>query len=348
MEFQVNSAILSSALKAVTQYMGKTLMAGSVHFRAQDGAVRLSATDFMTSAVYKMDVEGVTDGEVLLPKIVADMAAKLPAGDVHVKSDGERTVFDYGSGRFESQQMDAAAFPVIEIPADTAEVSGAVFAEMARRTLFAADAKIDGPLGSVRIEHGDTLKFICTDSHRLAVSETAVKPAQYAVTVPITPVKNIARMAKDSVKIGVAAAKIAFTCGPLTVMSRLIDAKYPDWQRVLPKESTTTVIVDAGQLSEAVSRAYLLTNEHTCMRLRVAAGEIAITAIDEKGKVRETIPVEMTGADIEIAVNARYVLDALDAAAADTVRMEMSGKFSPILFRTDASEDWSLALPLRV
>jgi len=156
---------------------------------------------------------------------------------------------------------------------------------------------------------------------------------------------------KVEVIISKARNQIFFRAGASELTSRLIDGKYPNYSQVIPSKSSTTVKVSTSELMQTVRAVSLFARDSAnVIRLKAQSGALTLSATtNEVGDSKAEINAEVDGAEIQIAFNARYVLDALGVIGEDEVELMFDGPLSPGLMRPPGKEHYLyVIMPVRV
>jgi DNA polymerase-3 subunit beta len=169
--------------------------------------------------------------------------------------------------------------------------------------------------------------WTATDGHRLATTSTPGEwpSASGEVILPRVFVDEVARQAKRSgaiVSADPSLVKAAFDT--VTVISRLIEGKYPNYRQVIPKDHTLKAWVDRNAAMDVLKRASKLSMKNHAVKITLH-GEFIVEAGSENGSAREALAVDYDGPEIVMGVNAKYLIDALGAFDADRVALRFSG-----------------------
>ena len=183
-------------------------------------------------------------------------------------------------------------------------------------------------LNGMSLETSDHLiRSVATDGHRLAMSVVdytdEVLPSKQVI-IPRKGVMEISRLIDDSntkVKVRLGANHISMLSNSFVFTSTLVDGRFPDYNRVVPKETNKGLIVYRDIIKGALSRAMILTNEKfKGVRLSLSPGELKITADNpEQEHAEEVIDIEYEGDNLEIGFNVAYLIDVLNAIETDMV-----------------------------
>ncbi|MCY1515123.1 Beta sliding clamp [compost metagenome] len=201
------------------------------------------------------------------------------------------------------------------------------------------------------------LRAVATDGHRLALCalEAGIEQTErHQVIVPRKGILEMARLLTDqdgSVSIVLGQHHIRATTGEFTFTSKLVDGKFPDYERVLPRGGDKLVVGDRQALREAFSRTAILSNEkYRGIRLQLSAGLLKIQANNpEQEEAEEEVVVDYNGGSLEIGFNVSYLLDVLGVMGTDQVRLTMSdSNSSALLQEADNDESAYVVMPMRL
>jgi DNA polymerase-3 subunit beta len=201
------------------------------------------------------------------------------------------------------------------------------------------------------------LRAVATDGHRLAMCamEAAIEHTEkHQVIVPRKGILELARLLTEQdgeVSIVLGANHIRATTGEFTFTSKLVDGKFPDYERVLPRGGDKLVIGDRQALREAFSRTAILSNEkYRGIRLQLASGLLKIQANNpEQEEAEEEVVVDYNGGSLEIGFNVSYLLDVLGVMTTEQVRLILSDANSSALVQEAGNDDSSyVVMPMRL
>ncbi|HZG14961.1 MAG TPA: DNA polymerase III subunit beta [Candidatus Bathyarchaeia archaeon] len=376
MQVSVQREKLSSAVshvsKAVSSRTTIPILTG-IKIKADEEGLTLTASDSDVSIEVLIPLEeaeewGVTVHQpgsvVLTARIFSEIVRKLPGNEIHMQVD-DRLVTHIRSGQaeFTINGMNADEFPqlpqleeekVFSVPSDLLKA-------MIRQTGFAVSTSEMRPIltGIMwTLEKGE-LKFVATDSHRLASRTAMVECMEelsfHNVVVPGKSCNELVKILDDDqtlVDIVVAANQILVKSNHILFYSRLLEGTYPDTTRIIPQSNKTEIVVNTKDFLQSIERASLLSREGKTNVVRLATlpdGNVEITSnAPEIGRVTETVkPSSMGGEDLKISFNAKYMMDALRSIDSAEIRTSFSGPMSPFVMRP-TDHDWMLHLILPV
>jgi DNA polymerase-3 subunit beta len=201
-------------------------------------------------------------------------------------------------------------------------------------------------LNGLLLELGDgRLRAVATDGHRLALSDANGEfgdGANHQVIVPRKGVLELQRLlepAEDTASVEIGSNHIRVALDGLRFTSKLIDGRFPDYERVIPPEGDKAVVADRLLLREALSRASILSNEkYRGIRLQLLDGRLRIQAHNpEQEEAEEEVEIGYHGDELEIGFNVSYLLDALAAVPGDEVKIGLSDPNSSCLIEAPES-----------
>ncbi len=366
MELKIERELL---LKPLQQVIGvverrQTLpILGNVLLKTTNNQLSITATDLEIEMVSQIAIENSNVAETTLPaRKFVDICKALPNdASLTIKVDSERATIRSGKSRFVLSTLPATEFPNID-SFDSLfefEMSQSQLKKLIDQTHFAmAQQDVRYYLNGLLFEFSDNLiRVVATDGHRLALcdQETATGvPELQQVIIPRKAVMELSRLLENSdetVKIELGSNHIRLSTGQLSFITKLIDGRFPDYQRVVPQGGDKIVIVNRSLIHQALSRASILSNEkYRSVRFTLSSGSLQVMANNpEQEEAEEIITVDYDGPSIEIGFNASYVLEALNALNDENVQLELTDQNSCCLIRSpDSEESRYVVMPMRL
>jgi len=287
----------------------------------------------------------------LQARTLNEITSQLPDGDVTVKTlEGHGVMVSQGASEYRLQTLDAADFP--EPPdfggEDDLRIKMGVLKSAVDSVLYAVSTDFHRQIltGVLFTYNGSTLTLVATDTHRLAVrrleqpgigtSVNAVVAEKALKAIKALPVDD-----ETEVEIQFGSGRLGVEASGAKVVSQLLAGAYPNWERVVPSESTRCWKVEADQLQQKVKRAMILAKDNANrLRFKGEGDQIVIAArSEERGEAKEEVPMIPRNGDVEIAFNGRYVQDFLDAIDGPGVQVDMTESSRPAVFRPADDED---------
>ncbi|MDZ7734980.1 MAG: DNA polymerase III subunit beta [Gammaproteobacteria bacterium] len=329
-----------------------------------EGQLSLTATDMEVELVVRLALEGGAAGETTLPaRKLLDICRTLPdAAELNFDIEGDRAKLKSGRSRFTLASLPAQEFPATEVTEFSAQfsISQGVLRQLLEDTQFAmAQQDVRYYLNGLLLELSpDNLRTVATDGHRLAMSEASVgtgveTPVQ--IIIPRKGVQELLRLLESSdeeITLQVSSNHIRIDTGRIQFTSKLIDGRFPDYQRVIPAPSSNILVTDRDMLRQSLTRASILSNEkYRGIRLVLQEGMLrALAHNPEQEEAEEEIEVEYSGDEIEIGFNVSYLLDALGAIRTKRVQAVFADASSSCLILPDGDSQNSkyVVMPMRL
>ena len=310
----------------------------------EDKTLSLTGTDLEVELIGRVELEAAgVDGEVTVPaRKLVDICKSLPEGsNIEFSLEAGKATVKAGRSRFTLSTLPAADFPAVEGGAGSVALSldQSLVKQLIDSTAFAmAQQDVRYYLNGLYLEiMGGRLRVVATDGHRLALATgpALVEAADTGVIIPRKGVLELSRLLDGSVplELAIGTNHIRATNEQFTFTSKLVDGKFPDYERVIPKNADKSVIGERGELKQAFTRTAILSNEkYRGVRLKLSDNNLDITANNpEQEQAEEVVGVQYTGAELEIGFNVSYLLDVLSVLERPQVRLSLSDEASSAL-----------------
>ncbi|MEJ2513891.1 MAG: DNA polymerase III subunit beta [Gammaproteobacteria bacterium] len=329
---------------------------------ASDKGVAITATDLEVELVATAEVAVEKTGEITLPgRKLLDICRALPEGqDLTLGQSGDKVTVKSGRSRFTLSTLPAAEFPTVEDirAAQSLALPQSQLGRLLEKTHFAmANQDVRYYLNGLLLDvAGPRIRCVATDGHRLALCECTVDSADATPQQVILPRKGVLELQRliggdGECTVSVGTNHLRVEVDGIRFTSKLIDGRFPDYERVIPKEIDTPMLADRQLLIEGLSRARILANEkYKGVRLEVKDGNLVVQAHNpEQEEAEEEIEVEYSGDDLEIGFNAEYLIAALRALESDEVRLEFKDSSSSCLIQDKEKRDCKyVVMPMRL
>ena len=310
----------------------------------EDKTLSLTGTDLEVELIGRVELDAAgVDGEVTVPaRKLVDICKSLPEGStIEFSLEAGKATVKAGRSRFTLSTLPAADFPAVEGGAGSVALSldQSLVKQLIDSTAFAmAQQDVRYYLNGLFLEiMGGRLRVVATDGHRLALATgpALVEAADTGVIIPRKGVLELSRLLDGSVplELAIGTNHIRATNEQFTFTSKLVDGKFPDYERVIPKNADKSVIGERGELKQAFTRTAILSNEkYRGVRLKLSGNNLDITANNpEQEQAEEVVGVQYTGAELEIGFNVSYLLDVLSVLEQPQVRLSLSDEASSAL-----------------
>ncbi len=365
MKFSASREVILKPLHAVIGVVERRQtmpILSNVLLAAGDDSLTVTATDLEVELLAATEVSVDSTGEITVPgRKLHDICRALPdEARLEVNLSGDRLTVKAGRSRFTLSTLRAADFPVVDEIAtqQTLKLDRQKLHRLLAQTQFSmAQQDVRYYLNGLLLEtDGQTLRAVATDGHRLALSELEMAaPAQRneQIIVPRKGVLELQRLldGEGEVELTLGANHIQAQIGSIRFTSKLIDGKFPDYERVLPGEPQNIVMADRNLLRQALQRAAILSNEkYRGVRLALGENNVTIQANNpEQEEAEESLEVEYNGETMEIGFNVTYLLDALSAVDEEQVQVGLGDTNSSCLIRAPGGEDSKfVVMPMRL
>ncbi|MGV9562129.1 DNA polymerase III subunit beta [Streptomyces sp. NPDC003480] len=345
MEFRVDRGALAEAVG----WAGRVLpartpvpMLGGLLLEATAGRLTVSAFDFETAARIGTEAETAADGQVLvLGRRLLDICRVLPDGPVSCGLEGTRFTVEAGGTRFGLSTLPREEYPPLPVsPEPCGSVDAAAFATAVSQVAVAAGRDDTLPaLTGVRLRlDGDTMTLAAPDRYRYAVRRLGWKPkaaASGGTAEALLPARRLLDVARSlartgRVRIGLAPSgggPIGFEGGGMRAAVRPLEGRLPGYGSLFDVTGAAVAEVECGALAEAVRRVAVVAEANSPVRLdSTAGGSVLLRAGYGDDIAAQRLPAELHGAaEMSVAFNPGYLLDALASFASPRVRMELLG-----------------------
>ena len=306
---------------------------------------------------------GDGDGAVTVgARKLQEILRSLPdTAEISLLLEDKRLQVRAGKSRFSLQTLPADDFPRMTLTeGDTRsfQISQKDFRQLIGKTQYSMAAQdvryyLNGLLLLV---DGKELRAVATDGHRLAYASVAIDtelPRQELI-LPRKTVLELNRLLVDSdepLNITLASNQVRFAFGSVVLVSKLIDGKFPDYERVVPASLRNHMTVSRQTLMQAMQRAAILTNEKfRGIRVVLADNSLKLIAANaEQEEAQEEIEVNYTGEPIDVGFNVGYLLDVLNNVHTDEVQWSFNDANSSALVTVPGNERFKyVIMPMRI
>ena len=302
-------------------------------FNITPNTLSVTASDMEVELVVDVEVKLEQTTKLTLPaRKLLDICRALPENStLEFDIQNEKAKIKSGKSRFTLATLPAQEYPVIDITDETVDFSlgHEKFSNLLANTQFAmAQQDVRYYLNGLLLEVAEkTIKAVATDGHRLAFDETDIKKSSEETRQIIVPRKGVTELirllqtSQDDANIRISKNHIQITSGNLSFTSKLIDGKFPDYQRVIPEISETVVTANREDLKNSLARASILSNEkYRGVKVGFSKDSLRILAHNpEKEEAEEEVSVVYQGEEMEIGFNVSYLIDALSAIKTEKV-----------------------------
>ena len=353
MKFECEKSMLASAIegvsRAITNRAAIPVLEG-IYMKAEGFNLTLTGYDMEMGITTTIECNVLVPGETVLDaKLLGSMVSRMPAGNVRIELNDEgQAKISGGVAEFEIPALNASDYPSLPVTGadNTMTMKCGVIREMIEKTIYAVsqDDKKPAHTGELFVIEPGSLTVVALDGYRLAIIQRDVECTRdIRIIIPSKTLQELLKImggADEDVKIDANRRYVVFTTNGYTIMSRLIEGDFLNYESVIPKDKKTRITVDCKTFIDTIERASLIITERlkNPLRCQTPLGKV----------VDEFAPVEMTGDPVEIGFNNRYLLDALRYSKCEKMVLEINGPLSPVKILPENGKDFIyLVLPVR-
>ena len=367
MQFAINRETLLRPLQLVSGSLGgrPTLpILSNVLLDVSEQRLSMTGSDLEVEMIGRVMLDGpVTPGRTTVPaRKLLDICRGLPdSADITFLLEGERLILRSGRSRFSLSTLPANEFPNIEDWESLLEfdISQLELKRLIESTLFSmASQDVRYYLNGMFFEaSGRTLRTVATDGHRLATCCREVVEQELPEQQLILPRKGVLELVRllenddKPIRLQMGRNNLRAVSEGFVFTSKLVDGRFPDYRRVMPRNTDKTVLADREGLRQAFARAAILSNDKLRgVRLNLQPDLLRITANNpEQEEAEELLDVAYTGPELEIGFNVSYVLDVLNTLKCEQIKISLTDAGSSALLE-DAASDAALyvVMPMRL
>ncbi|WP_068547036.1 DNA polymerase III subunit beta [Thalassotalea crassostreae] len=337
---------------------------GNVLLDVSGQSLTMIATDLELEMVSNTEVNNQgPDGKVTVPaRKLLDICKSMPDDSViEFEQDGESISIKCGRSRYSLATLPATDFPNIEQWQGDVEftLKKSQLLRLIESTHFSmANQDVRYYLNGMSIEtENNEIRSVATDGHRLAIckigNEKLTLPARQVI-VPRKGILEIIRLldpVDEDIQIFLGSNHIRIIDSNFSFTSKLVDGRFPDYRRVLPRNGDKVLSINKEELRQVLSRASILSNEKfKGVRLNFETNELKITANNpEQEQAEEYLEIEYPFDSLEIGFNVSYIIDVLGAIKDDKVKFTLSDANSSVVIEGhDSGEAIYVIMPMRL
>jgi DNA polymerase-3 subunit beta len=323
----------------------------------------MTATDLEVELTTHTTVEADSEGEFTLPaRKLLDIIKALPdQAIVTLEVDGSKAVLKSGRGRYTLGMLPAQDYPSIDPvkASETLTLPVGVVKRLIEKTHFAmAQQDVRYYLNGLLVEiRANRVRTVATDGHRLALCDADFdvdSSIDQQVILPRKAVIELGRLLDDSEELAnfeISNSHLRVTLADSSFTSKLIDGRFPDYERVMPNGTTSIMAADKATLKQALARTAILSNEkYRGIRFRLSEGLLHLQAHNpEQDEAEEEVEVGYSGPEMTIGFNVGYLLDVLGILDGDDVEIAViDSNSSCLITQKGSTESRYVVMPMRL
>ena len=325
------------------------------------GKLLVAATDLNVSLSAELKSTNAAEGGITVnAKSLHDIVVALPGDELTIKrAENSWAEIKAGKVNYRVVGMPDRDFPKVpdHREAPFADVEASVLREMIDRTLFSVcNDETRFHLNGVLFEsNGTQARMVSTDGHRLSKVERALPGGPQLTAGVIIPKKGLLEIKRvldgaTSCKLAIKTPYVFLQADDLVLAVKLIDAQFPPYEQVVPKEHRRSLVIDRHLLIDALKRAQLMSSETRGVKLAMDAGRLTVASDNpDVGEVREELEADFSGEPVAIGFNPKYVIELLSQMQSDQVGLELGGELDPGLFKPLGADQYlGVVMPMRI
>lgn len=359
------NALLSSlsAVVGVVERRHTLPILSNLLLEKKGNKLTLLATDLELQISTQQDVEAGEDFAITIgARKLFDIVRALPdSAKVKLDSKDSQVVVSAGKSRFTLQTLPAADFPRVETGAGLGAVISLPQKTLKRLLQLVQFAMASQDIryylnGMLLVLEGKQLRVVATDGHRLSYAETELENEAEAREV-IIPRKTVVELSKllgdvdDPVELRIGANQVTITLPETELVTKVVDGKFPDYQRVIPVNQPRHLKANRQNVMQALQRAAILSNEKfRGVRLVMSDNTLGIVCNNnEQEEAADEIEVSYDGEPLDVGFNVTYLLDGLGAVGSEEIILSLADANSSMLLTSEGEVGFKyVVMPMRI
>lgn len=369
MKFKCKKERLTQALNYVSKNVAqKTTMPilEGVLIETLDKKIKLTTNDLEIGTEYLLDCIIESSGSTVIDlKTFNEIIRKIESEEIEFILENNIFIIKSESGIFKLQTMNHEEYtrlPVFNVEQEI-EISQKKFKEMVRKTVFATSADNNRPVytGSLIVVENNILTVVAIDGFRMAVEKhfiekdtndfRAIIPAKALTEI----IKTMSDNEEDNIKIGVNKNQALFKMGECTVVTRIIQGEYINYNNIIPAEYETKVIISKKNILETLERVSIFAKEisekdkKVPVKIKIDVDNLEISCISVTGDAKEKVNAEVEGKQNEIGFNPRYLIEAFKVIEDEKIILEFSSSIAPLIIKPLTGNEYIyMVLPVKL
>lgn len=340
---------------------------GNVLIEADEGYLTITATDSEIEMQARVVMDTEQTGSTTVPaRKLFDICKNLPdSALINFSHSGDKVQFKSGRSRFTLATLPANEFPKVDALKLPQKVTIGVEAlhQCIRNTAFSmAQQDVRFYLNGLLLEIGsERLSCVATDGHRLAYAQCSTDAEPDTPVRAIIPRKSVSELQRllsgtdpdNLVELFITAQHLQIQVGGVRISTKLIDGRFPDYNRVIPIDGNKELVIDCQSLKQCLTRVSVLSNEkYRGVRVALETGLLTISSNNpDQEEAVDELEVEYSGESTEIGFNVTYLLDVLNTLDTEQARLIVKdGNSSALIIpqQTDNTDSKYVVMPMRL
>ncbi len=337
-------------LQGIVEKRNTMPILANILVRVSGDQVEMTGTDLEVGVKTHFQATVEEPGAVTVSgKKMFEIVKSLPDGQTIVFEENDDLMMEISSGKSEFKVLCLPKEDFPQVPEGTfgkkIRLKGDIFREMIDRVYFAIAQEQRYYLnGALLILKNGAMEMVSTDGHRLAYASAFDENLQVGEEVRVIVAKKslgeLRKMSEEVLEFDDDENNLFFRAGHRTLISRIIESKFPNFDAVIPKDNPYVLQVPKEEFSRAIRRVSLLSTERSRgIKFSIAKGNLKLFSSNpEIGEARDDVEVEYEGKEIEVGFNSQYLLDFLMSVNIETIRMELKDENSAAILKPELEE----------
>lgn len=377
MKFSCDKSLLSETIQNVSLAVASKssiIALEGILMRCENNQLTLTGFNLELGIIKTIPVQSEEDGEIVLAaNLLTNIVSKMPAGRISLESNEKLlTVIRGGDVEFTILGLSSEDYPEIPVISDdrSFSISQEIFQSVVGQTLFAVAQSNQNPIytGSLFDVADNQLTVVSVDGCRLAIRKEPLSLSSEDTFRFIVPGKTLSELMKLLAKLGnseagddeeepmlsmrVSNRHIIFELAGYSIISRLLEGDFLDYQSAIPAGAKTRMVVNTREFMECINRASIIINERAQSPIKCDVGEdgtVRLNCESTLGRVQDSFEAQTEGDAVRIGFNNRFMYDALRASGCDQVRIEINEPYSPMkVLPMEGDSFLFLVMPIRL
>jgi DNA polymerase-3 subunit beta len=350
---------ISVTQKAVTGKSAMPILQGLL-IDASEGKLTITGSDIDLSIETKIDANIIENGKVVVDaRLFGDIVRKLPNSSIEISSATDNSIeIICEKTKFNLIHMSADDFPVLPSIDENNifSIEQKLLKNMIRGTIFAIAQEESRPiLTGVLVEIKDgRINLVALDGYRLALKSEAIdSDGSIKAVIPGKTLNEVVKILEDEgvVNITFTSNHILINLGDTKIISRLLEGEFIKYTSIIPEEYSLKITVERNKILNCIERASLVAKEGNTNLIKFDINDefMVLTSNSQLGNVREELNIILQGEPLQIAFNAKYMIDLLKIMDEEEIYMEFSSSVSPCVVKNKQDDNCTyLVLPVRL
>lgn len=362
MKLQVTQENLSKALGSVARVAnsrGTLPILSNVLLKTVDGRLSIAATNLDIAITHYIGSKVSTEGSITVPaRLMQDFVSSLPSGVIELKLDDYKLNIKADKYNSVINGVSAEDYPVMPAITNgqTWKVPGKLLKQSLQQVIVAASSDEARPVltGVYWHTHEGKLYLVATDSYRLAEKAVTGVSSEVDLLIPASALQDLLRLLGDfeeDVVVTHDDQQVLFQVGDIELVTRLIEGKYPDYRKLIPRSFASDAKLKKSELTNITKVSSLFARESAgsvTINLDAESQQVSIRSIASQiGENTASATAEITN-EGTITLNSRYILDALHALSGEDVQIAFNGKLEACVLTDPSNDDYlHVIMPLK-